>query len=308
MNMYAKGILYCLIATLSWGTMFPIMTDALRYLDPFNFTTIRYGMAGIAFAILLLYREGLSAFILKSERWGLAWLFGTFGFAGFGFLVFLGQHLAGSQGALIASIMMATMPMLSILTVWILKKSRPHISTIGFILLSFSGVFLVLTNGNLSNIINSPINLTANILIILGALCWVLYTIGGSYFPHWSALKYTTLTTILGMSSVITIDLFLITNKIVAIPTLDSIVTVIPHLIYMALVAGLIAVLCWNVGNKIITPMNGVLFMDIVPITAFIVSSLNNVIPSYIQILGASITAIALILNNLNQRRLVSSR
>lgn len=305
MNIYLKGILCCLVATLSWGTMFPIMTDALKHIDPFNFTTLRYGIAGIAFAILLLYREGSSAFILKNEKWGLAWLFGTFGFAGFGFLVFLGQHLAGSKGALTASIMMATMPMLSILTVWALKKSRPHITTIGFILLSFSGVFLVLTNGSVHELINSPVNLIANILIILGALCWVLYTIGGSYFPNWSALKYTTLTTLLGMISVISINLLLIGSNVISIPSLNSIVIVLPHLIYMALIAGLVAVLCWNIGNKIITTTNGVLFMDIVPITAFVVSSLNNIIPSHIQILGASITATALILNNFNQRRLI---
>lgn len=72
----------------------------------------------------------------------------------------------------------------------------------------------------------------------------------------------------------------------------------------MALVAGLVAVLCWNVGNRIITPTNGVLFMDVVPITAFIVSALNGVVPTNMQITGAVITAMALVLNNLNQRKL----
>lgn len=80
------------------GGMFPVMTHALTYIDPFNFTTFRYGIAGIAFALLLLFREGQNSFRLKGERWGLAWLFGTLGFAGFGFLVFLGQSLAGPGG------------------------------------------------------------------------------------------------------------------------------------------------------------------------------------------------------------------
>lgn len=125
MNTYIKGLLCCLLATVSWGAMFPVMTHALIRIDPFNFTTIRYGIAGIAFALLLLFSEGRPAFRLKNERWGLAWLFGTLGFAGFGFLVFLGQHLAGPGGALTASIMMATMPMLGLLTIWALKKSPP---------------------------------------------------------------------------------------------------------------------------------------------------------------------------------------
>lgn len=285
------------------GGMFPVMTHALTYIDPFNFTTFRYGIAGIAFALLLLFREGQNSFRLKGERWGLAWLFGTLGFAGFGFLVFLGQSLAG-PGALTASIMMATMPMLGLLTIWALKKVRPHASTMSFILLSFSGVVLVITNGDVFAVLNSPISLAANLLLIAGALCWVLYTIGGSYFPGWSPLRYTTMTTLLGMISVVLIDLFLVGSGAISVPSAASIITIVPHLLYMALVAGLVAVLCWNVGNRIITPTNGVLFMDVVPITAFIVSALNGVVPTNMQITGAVITAMALVLNNLNQRKL----
>ncbi|HHR4034745.1 TPA: DMT family transporter, partial [Salmonella enterica] len=268
------------------------------------FTTFRYGIAGIAFALLLLFREGQNSFRLKGERWGLAWLFGTLGFAGFGFLVFLGQSLAGPGGALTASIMMATMPMLGLLTIWALKKVRPHASTMSFILLSFSGVVLVITNGDVFAVLNSPISLAANLLLIAGALCWVLYTIGGSYFPGWSPLRYTTMTTLLGMISVVLIDLFLVGSGAISVPSAASIITIVPHLLYMALVAGLVAVLCWNVGNRIITPTNGVLFMDVVPITAFIVSALNGVVPTNMQITGAVITAMALVLNNLNQRKL----
>ncbi|ECO7971657.1 DMT family transporter [Salmonella enterica] len=304
MNSYLKGLLCCLLATVSWGGMFPVMTHALTYIDPFNFTTFRYGIAGIAFALLLLFREGQNSFRLKGERWGLAWLFGTLGFAGFGFLVFLGQSLAGPGGALTASIMMATMPMLGLLTIWDLKKVRPHASTMSFILLSFSGVVLVITNGDVFAVLNSPISLAANLLLIAGALCWVLYTIGGSYFPGWSPLRYTTMTTLLGMISVVLIDLFLVGSGAISVPSAASIITIVPHLLYMALVAGLVAVLCWNVGNRIITPTNGVLFMDVVPITAFIVSALNGVVPTNMQITGAVITAMALVLNNLNQRKL----
>ncbi|KOC91509.1 DMT family transporter [Winslowiella iniecta] len=305
---YSKGLICCLLATLSWGVMFPVMTDALQYIDPFNFTTIRYGIAGLAFSLILLCMEGKKGFNLQGERWVLAWLFGTLGFAGFGFLVFLGQQMAGPAGALTASIMMATMPMSGLLTVWLLKKSRPHASTFGFILMSFAGVLLVITNGNATEVVNSPLNMTANLLLITGALCWVLYTVGGSYFPHWSPVRYTTMTTLTGMMSVVTIDMILMLTGNIAAPTLSAVGAVIPHLFYMAIVAGLMAVLCWNVGNKIITPTNGVLFMDVVPVTAFIVSALSGVVPSSIQLVGAGITATALILNNLNQRKLAQAK
>jgi hypothetical protein len=44
--------------------------------------------------------------------------------------------------------------------------------------------------------------------------------------------------------------------------------------------------------------------MDVVPVTAFLVSALNGVLPTNMQMIGAAITATALVLNNLNQRKM----
>ncbi|MBO0664561.1 DMT family transporter [Jiella sp. MQZ9-1] len=299
---YGAGVLFCLIATVAWGAMFPVMTHALKVIDPFTFTAMRYGLAGIVFVLFLLFREGPKALSLKGERWGLAWLCGTAGFAGFGFLVFLGQQMAGPEGALSASIMMATMPLLGLLVGWGLTGKRPPAVSFAFILMSFLGAAVVLTNGNLMSVINAPQNYSADLIIIFGAFCWVFYTIGATFFPHWSPYRYTAITTVLGMTSVLAVNFVLIAAGIISIPSAATVTTIAPHLAYMALVAGFVAVLCWNIGNKRITPMNGVLFMDVVPLTAFILSSLTGVLPSSMQILGAAITASALILNNLTQR------
>lgn len=300
---YFSGVLFCLIATISWGTMFPVMTQVLSKTDPFTFTAMRYSIAAVAFTVLLLIKEGTIALKLRGERYFLAWLLGTAGFAGFGFLVFWGQQLAGPSGALTASIMMATMPMMGLLVNWILHRVRPPFYSFFFISLSFFGVVLVITKGDLSSIISTPQNYSAHIPLILGAFCWVIYTIGGSFFPKWSPYRYTAVTTLLGLPSIFMVNLILLTSGIIPFPSIQTTLSIIPHLIYMALVAGFIGVLSWNIGNKIITPLNGVLFMDVVPVTAFIISALTGVIPQNGQIIGASITAIALILNNIFQRR-----
>jgi drug/metabolite transporter (DMT)-like permease len=300
---YFKGALFCLVATLSWGTMFPVMTRALAVIDPFTFTALRYTIAGIAFALLLLAKEGSQAFQLKGERLGLAWLFGTAGFAGFGFLVFFGQQLAGPAGALTASIMMATMPLLGLLANWLLRGVKPPLFSFGFIALSFCGVALVITKGDVAGILARPQHYAANIPLILGALCWVLYTVGASWFPKWSPYRYTAVTTALGLTSIYAIVAVLLLAGVIPAPSPAALAAVSPHLLYMALVAGFIGVLSWNLGNRIITPLNGVLFMDVVPITAFIVSALTGVVASDVQIAGAVCTATALLLNNLFQRR-----
>jgi hypothetical protein len=71
----------------------------------------------------------------------------------------------------------------------------------------------------------------------------------------------------------------------------------------MGLGAGFIGILSWNLGNRILTPLNGVLFMDVVPLTTFIVSALAGVIATPVQIAGACMTGAALVLNNLYLRR-----
>ena len=305
-NKYSLGVICCLVATVSWGAMFPVMTSALRAVDPFHFTAMRYAIAGLAFAILLALKEGRAAFSLKGERAGLAWLawlFGTAGFAGFGFLVFLGQQLAGPTGALTASIVMATMPLLGILANWVIRGARPPASTLGFILMSLCGVVLVITNGQVGMLLANPASFGAYLPLLAGALCWVLYTLGASFFPGWSPYRYTTLTTLLGLTSVFAVTIVLDLLGTITVPSAAAVASVLPHLLYMALIAGMVGVLCWNIGNKIITPLNGVLFMDVVPVTAFTISAMTGIVPQTMQVYGACITAVALVLNNLYQRR-----
>jgi drug/metabolite transporter (DMT)-like permease len=300
---YTRGMLYCLVATLSWGGMFPVMASALTRVDAFTLTSLRYGTAGAAFLLLLLAREGRAGLRLRGERIWLAWLLGSAGFGGFGFLVFLGQQLAGSDGALTASIMMATMPMLGILVNWALKKVVPPAWSSAFMALSFCGVVTVITGGDLGSLAHAPGDYLAYLLIILGALCWVIYTAGAAFFPTWSPYKYTAMTTALGMTSVLAVNGMLYASALVALPSASALAFVIPHVLYMAFVAGFVGVLCWNLGNNILTPLNGVLFMDVVPVTAFAISAAQGIVPTPTQLAGACLTACALILNNLYARR-----
>lgn len=300
---YAKGVGYCLVATVSFGFMFPVMTGALTHIDPFTFTSLRYLLAGTAFLILLLVKEGASAFRSRGESIILAWLFGSIGFAGFGFLVFRGQQLAGPDGALTASIMMAIQPMLGLLVNSVVRRMLPPLYSAIFILLSFCGVALVVTKGDITGLLNEPQHYSANMLIVLGALCWVIYTFGATFFTKWSVFKYTTVTTWLGLSTVLAINLALLASHTIPVPRASDLRAIVPHLIYMGLIAGFMGVLCWNLGNRILTPLNGVLFMDVVPVTTFVVSTIVGVIPTYMQIVGATLTGTALVLNNLYLRR-----
>ena len=298
---YSKGALLCLVAALSWGGMFPVMGHVLRHVDPFLFASLRYGLAGIGFVVLLVFLEGRGALNLKGERTFFAWLFGTAGFAGFGFLAFLGQQLAGRDGALTASIIMATQPLLSLLVIWVLRKVAPPIYSFLFILISFLGIVLVVTKGDVFSLAHAQ-HYGANVLILGGALCWVLYTVGATFYPTWSPVRYTTVTTVLGLTSVFTINGFLYAANILPVPTTVAVASIVPDLLYMVVVAGFIGVLAWNSGNKILTPINGMLFINLVPLTAFVISAFQGIVPATAQVVGACLTAAAVISNNLYLR------
>ena len=300
---YWKGVALCLTGTALMGAMFPVMTAALTHVDPFTFTSLRYLIAGIAFAVLLRHREGAGAFAADGHSLGTAWLLGSVGFCGFGSFVFLGQQLAGPDGALVASIMMATQPMMGLLLSSWLRRSPPPVLSLLFVATSFSGVSLVITNGDLLAAIHRPQHYAASGLIVIGAFCWVIYTFGSARFSRWSALKYTTVTTWLGLTTIVTVNAILIALHVVPTPTLSTLRFIAPHLLYMGPVAGFGAILFWVSGNRILGPMNGVLFMDVVPITAFVVSALTGLVPMSVQIVGATLTAVALIMNNVYLRR-----
>lgn len=302
MSPYLKGVIFCLVATISWGAMFPVMDTALAKIDPFTFTFLRYLIAGSAFIFLLISKEGSQSLRITSKQAWLAWIFGSIGFAGFGFLVFLGQQLAGEDGVLSASIIMATQPMLGILLAWGLKGIVPKKVSLLFIVISLMGVITVITSGNFSSLFVAPVSFHADGLILLGALSWVLYSLGGSYFPNWSPYKYTALTTILGFSTIAIINIALLATGTIKMPSTGVLISISPSLAYMALIAGFLAVLSWNFGNRNLGPNNAVLFMDVIPITAFAVSTLQGSTPSNMQTLGATITAMALICNNLYLR------
>jgi drug/metabolite transporter (DMT)-like permease len=300
-NRYVLGVVCCLVAVLSWGGMFPIMGSALTVVNPFLFTAIRYTAAAGLFLGLLYWKEGKQALRLEKRTLTL-WLLGSLGFAGFGFFVFLGQKMAGPSGAVSASVMMALMPLLSVLINWLFRGVKPLRYSLCFVLMSFIGVLCVVTRGDFASLLQLEEHVLADVLMLLGAVCWVIYTIGASAFPGWSALRYTALTTALGVSTIWLVNVVLGVLGGNELPTFAALVSIWPQFAYMIVIAGFVGVFAWNSGNKIVTPINGVLFMDIVPLTTIVIAALQGYAFSQAEFLGAGLTITALILNNLYQR------
>ncbi|WP_114604565.1 DMT family transporter [Staphylococcus sp. EZ-P03] len=293
-NNYLKGVLYCFISGIVFGAQWPVASRALHYIDPYFFTLIRYIIVGVILSIFLFVKEGVNGFKFNLTEFIRIFYLGTLAFCAYNFLVFAGQKMAGTDGTLLASLLMALIPMVSILILWITKKVFPGYITLILVLISFLGVLLVISKGNFLSILND-VALLPLFLICLSVLTWSLYTLGISDFKNWSSLKYTTLSCLFGNISSTLVILLLLNFDLINLPNISKLWFVKYDMLYMSVISGVVGVLMWNLGNKILTPKNGVLFMNLVPIVAFLIEIMLGYNITLFQVLGAIITIIAIV-------------
>src|SRR5699024_248389 len=170
------------------------------------FTIYRYVTAAIILVLLLLWREGKEAFRLEGKGFSL-WFFGTMGFTIYNIGIFWGQDLLGDPGIMVASIMESVMPMISIIIVWILFRNTPHIFTFGCVVIAFIGASLVITNGDFATFFTATNAMIPTLITFIAVVGWVVYTMGGDAFKSWSALRYSTLSCVLGTATALIIVL-----------------------------------------------------------------------------------------------------
>ncbi|MBH5319646.1 DMT family transporter [Paenibacillus sp. GSMTC-2017] len=295
------GSILCLIASMSWGAMFPVAHIALQKIDPFYFSFIRYFLVGIILVVMLLIKEGKAAFKLEGRGIALT-LFGTMAFTVYNMCIFLGQDMMGAPGTVAASIMEVMMPMISIMILWITKKSMPKKYMLTSIVIALFGALLVITNGNLSFFTTASQHLFPLFLLFVGVVGWVVYSMGGAQFKEWSILRYSTLTCLLGSAVSFVIVATLSITGLVPVPSLETVFSIKYEMSFMVLLPGLAALLCWNAGIKMLTPLNGILFINFVPITTFIVMAFQGYQISVYELAGTLLVIFALLRNNAYQR------
>jgi drug/metabolite transporter (DMT)-like permease len=294
----SHGVGLLLVAAVAWGGLFPVALVTLPILDPFHLTAIRYGITGIAFAGLLVFMEGPKALRLEGQGARAAML-GTAGFAGLGLLVFIGlEHSRPEHGAII----MATQPLMAAVVAWFATGVRPARATMASLGVALAGVLLVVTKGHLTGLFDHGTGF-GDLLMLLGAVSWVVYSRGAADFPTWSPLRYTTLTVLLGLPAIVASMLVATALGYAVTPTAADVASVRWQLAYIVGVASVLGVLSWNTGNKLVGVTNGMLFINFVPITVFAIRIAQGHRFLPIEFLGAALVIGALVANNVLLRQ-----
>lgn len=286
-----------LMTVLIWGAMFPVAKGALQALDAFWMSSIRYGAASVLFVAILCWREGVAA-LDYSGKFLRAAFFGVMGFSGFSILVFVGLGWSRPEHA---AIIMALQTPIAAFVHWLMKGTRPANFTLGCIAAAIAGVFMVITKGDVSNTFVGG-TLAGDLLILLGAMSWIVYTIGAVSFPGWSALRFTALTALPG-----TVGIFVITGiataaGYVGIPEASTLASIAWELVYLAVFTAVLAVLFWNLAIGYLGALNTLLLGNLVPVVTFAIRILQGHRFEAIELAGAGLVVAALIANNLYVR------
>jgi drug/metabolite transporter (DMT)-like permease len=302
-NNVLLGAILCFIAAASWGAMFPVAHAAFKYIDPFYFTVIRYGAVTLILLPVLLWKEGMKAFRFEGKGLKL-WFFGTMAFTVYNLFIFWGEDLLGESGVMVASIMESLMPMISIVIVWLTFKKRPHFFTLTCVLVSFIGAMFVITKGDIQAFLGATDHFIPFILILMAVIGWVIYTMGGSEFSGWSVLRYSTLSCLLGTITAIVLVAGATLFGYISLPSESNIKAVSPHLLFMIIFPGIIALLGWNIGVSILSPLNGLLFINFVPVTTLLISIFQGNPVTMFDLIGTVLIIVSLLANNIFVRKL----
>ncbi|MEU0549535.1 DMT family transporter [Micromonospora sp. NPDC005979] len=293
--MRSRAAAYPLLAALAWGAMFPILATALARVDPLNLTTARYLFAAVILVGILLLREGSAALRLGGRGVEVVVL-GVVGFAGFNLLTNLAlEHAAPQQ----ISLFVATTPIITQLVRWARDGVRPRPFLLALSLVALLGVGLVITRGSLAGLGQFGLG---GLMMIGAVLGWAIYTHGATRFGAWSPLRFTTLTALAGTAAMLAASIGADAVGWQHAPAAADLVAVTPQLAYAVLVAAVVAVLAWNTGVQRLGAANAALFMNLVPVTTFVVQIARGYRPDGVELVGAAITIAALVAANLAAR------
>ncbi|HXQ39653.1 MAG TPA: DMT family transporter [Candidatus Udaeobacter sp.] len=289
------GMLFC---ALSWGSIIPALGYLLGNWDPYFLAAGRYALAVPPLLLLLRWTEGPVPWFagLAGWRW---WLLGAIGIGLFAPLFTLGLHHANP------------------ITVAILSSMSPAVTAIvgrvGFalpmparmmpgILLAIAGCAYATYDPTLAG---SPFDLRGGeILIVAAQVCWSWFSIASQRWMHGcSQLRIAGITTALG--SFVLVAVYLLAGAMGAAslpPAAPRGALDIGVFLWLPLVPVLIGNLLWLNGVRKLGAVIAALFMNLMPISAVLITAALGIEPTRQQMIGGAIVLAGILLAQLRRR------
>ena len=296
---FLVGLIAVATAVCVWGIQLPIAKDAFAIVDLYHLTAIRYAVPALLMLPMLALLEGKRSLAYDGAIVPAA-ILGVIGMCGSPLLVFIGMAMSRAEHT---AVIVALQPSIAALGLWLFRGIRPANFTMACIALAFTGVVLVVTKGQLL-FVESPRELAGDLLIVLGAACWVVYTMGTSRLAGWSTWRITVLTMIPGALANVLVTEVMVFSGHINTPTFTQLNAVSWQLAYLSFIGVVFAMLAWNFGNRRIGPQNATLLINLLPVSTFVFRAIQGYRFELIEIIGVALVVTALIANNLYLRAL----
>ena len=302
-----KGLAWAGVSILVWVPLFPVAKRVLPVVDAFTMGSIRYAIGIVLLVALVAAFEGWRALDYEGRFWP-ATFFGLVGITGFNAFVWYGLTFTRPEHA---AIIMATQTPLIALVLWLTRGVRPARFTLACIAIAFSGVLLVVTKGDPAGAFRggaASSTLIGDLLVFLGALSWIIYTLAAARFARWSPLRWTVLTCLPGTLGLFVVNLLAFQSGVSSLPALATLGSIGWQIAYFAVGTVVLGVLGFNFSVKYLGPLNTMLTLNFIPVGVFALEAALGQSFSAIELGGAALVVGALVANNLYLRGTSRSR
>ncbi|MFC1553774.1 DMT family transporter [candidate division KSB1 bacterium] len=267
-----------LFVAIIWAFNFTVVKLALNNFPPLAFNTLRFICSSLFFAVY--YHIFIKDYeFIKKYFWRLIFL----SLIGNTILQILFIEGINYTTASNSSLMYATVPIFVAILSVILKHEKVKILTWSGIIVSFIGIFFVVSNGS-NGLDLSGDHFRGDILILITAFCWSAFTVFAKpLIDETSAVKVVAVTFVFG-------TIFLIPFGIPDFVTMDwGIITWNDwgYLFFSFFFANVIAYLVWFYSVAKVGNVQTAIFQNMVPILAVIIAAvfLNEKL-TFIQLMG----------------------
>lgn len=242
-----------------WGGAFVAAEHIITEIPPITAAACRFLAAGIILLVFIFF-QGHIDFKALRKQWLVIFLMALTGIFGYNTFFFIGLHMTSSING---SLIIATSPAFITLgaVLFLDEKWNRHIG-VG-LMLSFIGVVIVISEGQLSTILNLKFN-TGDLLFLGGLICWVSHGLLGKVaMRDVSPIVTTTFTTLIGAIFLVVFS-FVEEDGWKTIPMMS--VQAWMEMAFMIICSSVLGFLIWNYGIKQIGASRSSIYMNLVPI------------------------------------------
>ncbi len=254
------------LATFFWSGAFIAGKLALREFPPFALTFFRFFFAlPLIFPILYLREPG--NWWPKREQWVPLITLGIVGI--FGYHAFFFSALKYTT-AINSSLIASTNPMITFMLAALIGQDRVTPLRLLGMILSFTGVFLIVTNGDWSVVSTFRFNV-GDILIWAGVWCWAVYSLLGRSFMNRYSLSPLVVTAYTFLvCAAVSVPLVIWENPALYLPKTTLVGWL--SIVYMAVFASVLGYLVFMTAVQKVGAPRAAVFFNLVPVLTIIQS------------------------------------